>query len=164
VSVRALFGTLVAALALGLLAAPSALAYTSSPLGWCAKRGPGPVKVEAASIPGSTSVARDGTGRGTIGVTMRIDGTGFALVVYGPDFRPVGYWSAEFVGCQRTLVKISEIQGVGPRAGLPMKLRKGSLYYVGVQAWHFDDQFRDAGWITWAINQVSSIRGAFLAY
>lgn len=155
--------SLLAVGAASLIAAPAANAYTEEPLGWCAATLETP-KLESISIPSTTSVAPDGTGRGTISVTVRSGGPGHVegvqFRVFGPDFKPVGVFWYEGNGCARVRLPLAEISG----AGTPkMKLRKGSAYFVSVRPYAADSDGPIAGGISFLIEELRAIRGGFLA-
>lgn len=150
--------------AASLLAAPVAHAYTEEPLGWCAATTGAP-KLESITIPTTTSVAPDGTGRGTIAVTVRSGGNGHRegvqFRVYGPDLKPVGSFWYEGNGCARVRLPLAELSGSGAS---PMKLRKGTGYFVGVKPYDAED---GTGWssspLAFLMEEYSHVKGWFLA-
>ena len=159
--VASFFAVVVAA-----VAASPAAAVTQTPLGSCVPdRAGAPVKLERITIPGTVSVAPDGTGRGSIGVTVRTRAVGPPLLVvinvFALDGRPVANWSEELQGCERLLVPLAEFITPGDPEQ-PATLRRRSAYVVSVTAAGELGKLSPFNPGVWFAEQIAGIRGGFL--
>lgn len=158
--------SLVAVAAAALVCAPSASAVTETPLGSCVADQVGkPVKLERITIPGTVSVAPDGTGRSSIGVSVRTKAVGppvlVVINVFSLDGRPVANWGREIQGCSRLLVPLAEFSTPGDPEQ-PAVLRRRSAYVVSVTAASLLGESSPFNLYTALLEQVAGIRGGFL--